>query len=128
MIDFWFLHIISAVSSEPHPVILNMKAALSPETSERTYYSRSFNNQDHHLNNAFCDTLKTERSYYFSRLHTGLCIRQIHLLTISAVCCNSRLLKLWNFIPYISPLKTKSRLLYLKTQSVPRCKHFSSRS
>jgi len=24
-------------------------------------------------------------------------------------------------------LKTKRRLLYLKTQSVPRCKHFSSR-
>ena len=27
----------------------------------------------------------------------------------------------------ISPLKTKRRQLYLKTQSVPRCKHFSSR-
>jgi len=31
------------------------------------------------------------------------------------------LLKIFN------PLKTKRRLLYLKTQSVPRCKHFSSR-
>ena len=28
---------------------------------------------------------------------------------------------------YINPLKTKRRLLYLKPQSVPRCKHFSSR-
>jgi len=28
---------------------------------------------------------------------------------------------------YINPLKSKRRLLYLKTQSVPRCKHFSSR-
>jgi len=27
----------------------------------------------------------------------------------------------------ISPLTTKRRPLYLKTQSVPRCKHFSSR-
>jgi len=27
----------------------------------------------------------------------------------------------------ISPLKTKRRLLYLKTQSIPRSKHFSSR-
>ena len=27
----------------------------------------------------------------------------------------------------IDPLKTKRRQLYLKTQSVPRCKHFSSR-
>jgi len=26
-----------------------------------------------------------------------------------------------------NPLKKKRRLLYLKTQSVPRCKHFSSR-
>ena len=28
---------------------------------------------------------------------------------------------------YINPLKTKRRLLYLKTQFVPRSKHFSSR-
>ena len=28
---------------------------------------------------------------------------------------------------YINPLHTKSSLLYLKTQSVPLCKHFSSR-
>ena len=28
---------------------------------------------------------------------------------------------------FIKPLKTKRRRLYLKTQSVPRCKHFSSR-
>jgi hypothetical protein len=28
---------------------------------------------------------------------------------------------------YIIPLKIKHRLLYLKTQSVPRCKHFLSR-
>ena len=27
----------------------------------------------------------------------------------------------------LNPLKTKRRLLYLRTQSVPRCKHFSSR-
>jgi len=27
----------------------------------------------------------------------------------------------------INPLQTKRRLFYLKTQSVPRCKHFSSR-
>ena len=27
----------------------------------------------------------------------------------------------------VNPLKTKRRLLYLKPQSVPRCKHFSSR-
>jgi hypothetical protein len=27
----------------------------------------------------------------------------------------------------VNPLKTKRRMLYLKTQSVPRCKHFSSR-
>jgi len=30
-------------------------------------------------------------------------------------------------MPHIIPLQTKRRLLYLNTQSVPRCKHFSSR-
>jgi hypothetical protein len=29
--------------------------------------------------------------------------------------------------PLFNPLQTKRKLLYLKTQSVPRCKHFSSR-
>ena len=40
----------------------------------------------------------------------------------SAVCC-------FHFIASHSfnPLNTKRRPLYLKTQSVPRCKHFSSR-
>jgi len=27
---------------------------------------------------------------------------------------------------FVNPLQTKRRPLYLKTQSVPRCKHFSS--
>jgi len=31
------------------------------------------------------------------------------------------------YLMSFNPLKTKRRLLYLKTQSVPRCKHFSSR-
>ena len=30
-------------------------------------------------------------------------------------------------MPNVNPLNTKRRPLYLKTQSVPRCKHFSSR-
>jgi len=29
-------------------------------------------------------------------------------------------------VEQFNPLKTKRRPLYLKTQSVPRCKHFSS--
>jgi len=33
----------------------------------------------------------------------------------------------WMINLLVVPLKTKRRLLYLKTQSVPRCKHFSSR-
>jgi hypothetical protein len=43
---------------------------------------------------------------------------------IVGFCLN--LLKLHKFY-VLYPLKTKHRLLYLKTQSVPRCKHFSSR-
>jgi hypothetical protein len=37
------------------------------------------------------------------------------------------LLKSDTFTWRLNHLKTKRRLLYLKTQSVPRCKHFSSR-
>ena len=33
----------------------------------------------------------------------------------------------WSYCVIINPLKTKRRLLYLKTQFVPRSKHFSSR-
>jgi len=39
--------------------------------------------------------------------------------------CRNYLEEIDKIINY--PLKTKGRLLYLKTQSVPRCKHFSSR-
>jgi hypothetical protein len=99
MIDICLSQIISVVSSEPHPVMWNMKAGLSPETSERTYYSTPFNNKEHHLHNALNDTLKTETGCFFSTLHTGLCIPQIHLLTISGVRRNRRLFKLRKFIP-----------------------------
>ena len=46
---------------------------------------------------------------------------------------SSNALNLWSFgnilmgAKHINPLKTKRRWLYLKTQSIPRCKHFSSR-
>jgi hypothetical protein len=46
---------------------------------------------------------------------------------------SSHLIKAYNEATYqppnylINPLKTKRRPLYSKTQSVPRCKHFSSR-
>jgi hypothetical protein len=33
----------------------------------------------------------------------------------------------WRGAKWFNPLKTNRRLLYLKNQSVPRCKHFSSR-
>ena len=39
---------------------------------------------------------------------------------------NSAFFTRWDCVNF-NPLKTKRRPLYLKTQSVPRCKHFSSR-
>jgi len=38
----------------------------------------------------------------------------------------NKLICVWRIISYLNPLKTKRRLFYLKTQFVPRCKHFSS--
>jgi len=66
-------------------------------------------------------------------------IRAVYILCPCAAAChkyNGNIYKfkimLWKltllrYIEYIDPLMTKSRLLYLKNQSVPRCKHFSSR-
>ena len=51
--------------------------------------------------------------------------------TVDAKVDNStisgRLYHTQSIIAEFNPLKTNVRLLYLKTQSVPRCKHFSSR-
>ena len=44
--------------------------------------------------------------------------------------CRVKVLKvcdMYRFCVNISPLKTKRRLLYLKTEFLPRSKHFSSR-
>ena len=43
------------------------------------------------------------------------------------VCIYLRILCTNECVYVCNHLKTKRRLLYLKTQSVPRCKHFSSR-
>jgi len=52
------------------------------------------------------------KELYSHRLQSGQKVQKIHHLQ----------LKRFQF----NPLKTKLRLLYLKTQSIPRCKHFSS--
>jgi len=76
---------------------------------------------------------------------TSLSIQR-HILTHNTFHSNSRLANqkvwrmsqshaiavcVWSSGRYLysisNPLKTKRRLLYLKTQCVPRCKHFSSR-
>ena len=43
------------------------------------------------------------------------------------VCASLKLQHWCQLKLYINPLKTKRRPFYLKTQSVPRCKHFSPR-
>jgi hypothetical protein len=47
--------------------------------------------------------------------------------SLSVVCAKTACRNKEYYSVYINPLKTKRRLLYLKAQSVPRCKHFSSR-
>jgi len=57
--------------------------------------------------------------------------RWILFLNLCAIALRSELLVITIYVLLVNikfnPLKTKRRLLYLKTQSVPRCKHFSSR-
>ena len=57
-------------------------------------------------------------------------LKHLILPTINPLKTKRRLLYLkTQFVAQylLNPLKTKHRLLYLKTQSVPRSKHFSSR-
>jgi hypothetical protein len=49
---------------------------------------------------------------------TKICRKALNLFTIG---------QKYRKLTYINLLKTTTRLLYLKTQSVPRCKHFPSR-
>ena len=51
-------------------------------------------------------------------VHLIFCTIKIILLSVACFIVLSR---------WINPLNTKRRLLYLKTQFVPRSKHFSSR-
>ena len=48
------------------------------------------------------------------------------LVTFKVIVCLALPPFAWR-VAWLTPLKTKRRPLYLKTQSVPRCKHFSSR-
>ena len=58
----------------------------------------------------------------------------VHLRVSDLVCCSDEA-ELYKYCgdttkmvkTVINPLKRNGRLLYLKAQSVPRCKHFSSR-
>ena len=54
------------------------------------------------------DILSYERTNKYKRKHSRICFKLKETILINH-------------------LKTEHRLLYLKTQSVPRCKHFSSR-
>ena len=47
-------------------------------------------------------------------------------LSSVTLCCYLPCMWVMSCLDYVNLLKTKHRLLYLKTQFVPRCKHFSS--
>jgi hypothetical protein len=75
-------------------------------------------------------------NYLLSQRSSGL-TKQGHIKNIGCVtrCANLTTCIVFNLSKpaacvmhhQFNPLKTNRRLLYLKTQSVPRCKHFSSR-
>ena len=51
----------------------------------------------------------------------------VHFVGSYYMCWNCSHLITKQNIRFVNPLNSKRRPLYLKTQSVPRCKHFSSR-
>jgi hypothetical protein len=61
-------------------------------------------------------------SYWLQWFISCFCVLFVGQRSCILVCV------LWRYtVANINPLKTKRRPLYLNTQSVPRCKHFSSR-
>jgi hypothetical protein len=50
-----------------------------------------------------------------------------YFLTLHLTVCSLKEYRYVHYSSMFNRLKTKSRLLYLNLQSVPRCKHFSSR-
>jgi hypothetical protein len=92
--------------------------------------------------------------FHDTKLRLTLLTYVIHVLYVAYECSSSLMMMIHNGLKYsggkivnislhiqvsapsvgycfaamsINPLNTKRRLLYLKTQFVPRCKHFSSR-
>jgi hypothetical protein len=59
----------------------------------------------------------------FERKVLNYVLKEVYFLFQGYFCFGKRLLLGAN-LSHINPLKTKRRPLYLKTQSVPRCKHF----
>jgi hypothetical protein len=60
---------------------------------------------------------------------SGVCIMKecLPIIALSVTKCLAKhKYQLTGFGPFFNPLKTKRRLLYLQTQFVPCCKHFSS--
>ena len=58
----------------------------------------------------------------YSVPHCHAIVLDMHIQTLKTLQMHFRTVR-----PHINHLKTKRRPLYLKIQSVPRCKHFSSR-
>jgi hypothetical protein len=71
------------------------------------------------LTDLSCATNEISRSVTLTTF--GLNIKEVKMASLHFFVCSFKLFK------YLNPLQTKRRPLYLKTQSVPRCKHFSSR-
>ena len=67
--------------------------------------------------------LKTQSVPRSKLFHLGYKNQSVYAVSGTVAVCSQINIKHIN----INPLQTKRRQLYLKTQSVPRCKHFSSR-
>ena len=98
---------------------LNIPACFGPQGTiirESHSSNTAYNNISHYCKQLTCwmrtDVQSVEVSMYSN------CI---NLMDLDIQCVGGSLSTV-----LVSPLKTKRRPLYLKTQSVPRCKHFSS--
>jgi len=71
--------------------------------------------------------MKVVRVTELDATHVGYVIASYWITRLHSPSIRRKLLHFLLIFLSLNPLKTKRRLLYLNTQSVPRSKHFSTR-
>ena len=112
---------VFAFSAKSLQVLLSL--AVSFQFFTFSFFRSSMASSCHHC--LVLPTVLVPIGFHSSSFPVGLAWSILWICPRHLILC--ALMNLTISAPSTNPLKTKRRPLYLKTHSVPRCKHFSSR-